>query len=78
LAGGKLHKTQIKENTGLTCKPARVKGIGPGMSEVSDVTALQISFYDERMGRETDSERVCRLCYLSLGISVHRFDDTVE
>ena len=42
--GDKLHKTNIKDTTGLTCKPARVKGIGPRMSEVSDVTTLQVSF----------------------------------
>ncbi len=41
LAGGKLHKTQITDNTGLTCKPARVKGIGPRMSKASDVAMLQ-------------------------------------
>jgi hypothetical protein len=44
LTGDKLHKTNIKDNTGLTCKPARVKGIGPRMSKVSDVTTLQIRF----------------------------------
>ena len=44
LTGDKLHKTNIKDNTGLTGKPARVKGIGPRMSKVSDVTTLQIRF----------------------------------
>ena|SRR5450631_2881998 len=42
LKGDKLHKTNIKATTGLTCKPARVKGIGPRMSEVSDVTTLEV------------------------------------
>jgi hypothetical protein len=44
LTGTKLHKTNIKNNTGLTCTLARVKGIGPRMSKVSDVTTLQIRF----------------------------------
>ena len=36
LTADKLHKTKIKDNTGITCRPARVKGIGLGVSEVSD------------------------------------------
>jgi len=36
LTRDKLHKTRIKETTGLICTPAAVKGIGLRMSEVSD------------------------------------------
>jgi len=43
LTRDKLHKTHIKETTGLICTPAAVKGIGPRMSKVSDVTTLQAS-----------------------------------
>ena len=43
LTGDKLHKTNIKDTTGLTWKPARVKGIGPRVSKVSDVTTVQVS-----------------------------------
>ena len=46
----KLDKTKIKDNTGLTCRAARVKGIGPGMSEVSDVQNLRSPCYDEWVG----------------------------
>jgi hypothetical protein len=45
LTGAKLHRTNIKDNTDLTCRPARVKGIGPRMSKVSDITTLQVPFY---------------------------------
>jgi hypothetical protein len=39
----KLHKTNMKNTTGLVCSLARVKGIGPRVSEVSDVTTIQVS-----------------------------------
>ena len=45
LAGDKLHKTNVKDNTDLTCRPARVKEIGPRMSEVSDITTIQVLVY---------------------------------
>jgi hypothetical protein len=45
LTGAKLHKTNIKDTTGFTCSPARVKGIGPRMSKVSDITTLQVPLY---------------------------------
>ena len=44
LKGDKLHKTNIKDTTGLTCRPARVKGIGLRMSKVSDVATVHIAF----------------------------------
>jgi hypothetical protein len=50
LTGAKLHRTNINDNSGLTCRHARVKGIGPGMSEVSDVQHFRSPFYDEWMG----------------------------
>jgi hypothetical protein len=47
LTGDKLHKTNIKDTTGLTRRPARVKGIGPRMSKVSDShDKFRRSFYD--------------------------------
>jgi len=45
LAGDKLHKTNVKDNTDFTCRPARVKEIGPRMSEVSDITTLQVLLF---------------------------------
>ena len=43
LQDDKLHKTNIKDITGLTCTLASVKGIGPRMSKVSDAPTVQAS-----------------------------------
>jgi len=40
LTADKLHKSNTKDNTGLTWRRARVKGIRPRMSEVSDAAAV--------------------------------------
>ena len=43
--GAKLHRTNIKDTIGLTFRLAVVKGIGPRMSKVSDITTLQVPLY---------------------------------
>jgi hypothetical protein len=68
LNGAKLHITSINDKTGFTFSHPRVKGIGPRMSEVSDVTEAQVFFYGGRMGLETNSELslafvLCRLAF---------------
>jgi len=45
LTGDKLHKTNIKDNADLTRTPTPVKGIGPEMSEVSDVKTVPVSLF---------------------------------
>jgi len=40
----KLHKTQIRATPAITPSLAGVKGIGPPMSEVSDVVTFQAFF----------------------------------
>jgi hypothetical protein len=47
LTGAKLHKIRIKDTHRSHLKGARVKGIGPGMSEVSDVMTVQVALYDQ-------------------------------
>ncbi len=43
----KLHKTNIRATPRVTNRPVRVKGIGPRMSEVSDVMTVQVLIYDD-------------------------------
>lgn len=45
LTGSKLHKTKDQGHLPVSPKRARVKRIGPGMSEVSDVMTVQAAFY---------------------------------
>jgi len=45
LTGAKLHKTKDQVHSPVPPKRASVKGIGPGMSEVSDVMTVQVALY---------------------------------
>ena len=44
------------------------------MSEVSDVTTLLVSFYDEVDEDEKQTPTVCCLCSLSLGFSLRSIE----
>ena len=61
LAGDKLHKTNVEDDTDLTCRPVRVKEIGPRMSKVSDGHDTSGPLLCPKwMRMEGDFERVCR------------------
>ncbi len=69
LAGDKLHKTNLKDHTDFTSRPARVKEIGPPMSEVSDSHDASGLLSLTRYGTRDRLRTVCCLCSLAFGTS---------
>jgi hypothetical protein len=74
LTGAKLHKTHIKDTTGITCESHASKKSDRDCPKCRTSRRFTSPFYGEWMGRETDSERsvafvLCRLAFSFVDLS---------